>query len=283
MADVYAVTARGEAAYRRIGDLRRASACAGMGIQAARLTGNIPLAQDRGPGLYRDGVNSNDSLLAAWGGQNLGFIGSSVGTVDEARQYLERSLATYRTIPSWNSVSEVLGDLAVCDLRDGRLDAALARLDEADGYITAHGLRGYSVAYPVLRRAQAWLRKLEAADAGERMHVARTARSAVKDARRLARTVPAARPWALQLTGTAAWLEGNERKARSAWEAALVAAEEQESPYGAALALLDRGRFTGAADDLARAAQTFDYCAMSTDAADARRALERLDPMRGAA
>ena len=164
MADVYAVTARGEAAYRRIGDLRRASACAGMGIQAARLTGNIPLAQDRGPGLYRDGVNSNDSLLAAWGGQNLGFIGSSVGTVDEARQYLERSLATYRTIPSWNSVSEVLGDLAVCDLRDGRLDAALARLDEADGYITAHGLRGYSVAYPVLRRAQAWLRKLEAAE-----------------------------------------------------------------------------------------------------------------------
>ena len=283
MADVSTITARGDRAYRRIGDLRRASACAGMGIQAARLTGNVPLAQERGPGLYEDGVNSNDSLLAAWGAQNLGFIGSSVGTVEEARAYLETSLATYRRIPSWNSVSEVLGDLAVCDLREGHLDDALARLDEADGHVKAHGLRGYSVAYPVLRRAQAWLLKLETADEAERAQAAATARSAVKDARRLARTVPAARPWALQLAGTAAWLAGDQRKARKAWEAALALASELEVPYGAALTLLERGRLTGSADDLERAAQTFDRCSMSMDAADARTALEHLESRQGAA
>lgn len=283
VADTTSTTARAAEAYRRIGDIRKASACAGMGIQIARLTGNFPLAQDRGPVLYNDGLDTNDSLLVAWGGQALGFIGSSVGNVEEARTHLESSLATYRTIPSWNSVSEVLGDLAVCDLRDGQLDDALARLDEAERHIKAHGLRGHSVAYPVLRRGQAWLRKLETADVEERGLALRTARSAVTDARRLARAAPIAKPWALQLTGSLAWLKGDERRALKAWDKALAVATDLEVPYGAALTLLDRGRFTGSADDLERAAQLFDYCLMSMDAADARSALEHIEPTRGAA
>ena len=283
IADANALTARSAEAYGRIGDIRKESACSGMGIQFARMSGNVPLAQERGPIVYNDGVNSNDSLLVAWGGQNLGFIGSSLGTIDEAREYLESSLATYRTIPSWNSVSEVLADLAVCDLREGRLDEALARLDEADGYIKEYGLRGYSVAYPVLRRAQAWLRKVETSGVDERQRAVKTAKAAVKDARRLAKTAPIAKPWSLQLEGTAAWLTGDEGKALKAWNEALAVAAELEAPYAAALSLLDRGRFTGSAGDLERAAQTFDGCLMRMDAADARAALARLDTTESAA
>lgn len=283
IATANSMTARAAEAYGRIGDIRKESACAGMGIQFARMTGNIPLAQERGPIVYNDGVNSNDSLIVAWGGQNLGFTGSSLGTIDEAREYLEGSLATYRTIPSWSSVSEVLADLAMCDLREGRLDEALARLDEADGYIKEYGLRGYSVAYPVLRRAQAWLRKVETSGGAERKRAVKTAKAAVKDARRLAKTAPIARSWALQLEGTAAWLTGEERKALKAWNEALAVASELEVPYAAALSLLDRGRFTGSAGDLERAAQTFDYCLMRRDAEDARAALAGLDTTKGAA
>ncbi len=277
------LTAQGAEAYGRIGDIRKSAACAGLGIQYARMTGNLPLAQDRSPILYADGVNSNDSLLAAWGGQALGFIGSSVGTLDEARAYLTDSLATYRTIPSWNSVVEALGDLATCDARDGKLDDALMKLDEADGYIKEHGLRGYSVAYPVLRRAQIWLKKLEAAEGEERARAARSASSAVKDARRLAKTVPAARPWALQVQGTHRWLRGQHRQAAKAWEASLQAATDLEAPYGAALTLFDRGRLTGSEEDLERAAQTFDYCVMAMDAEAAHTALDHLRSTRSAA
>ncbi|WP_028660390.1 adenylate/guanylate cyclase domain-containing protein [Nocardioides insulae] len=277
------VTERGAQAYRRIGDIRKENACSAMGIQFARMTGDIRLAQERGKHVYSDGLNSNDSMLVAWGGQNLGFIGSSLGTIDEARAYLEDSLATYLTIPSWNSVSEVLADLAVCDRREGLLDEALARLDEADGYIKEYGLRGYSVAYPVLRRAQAWLCKVETSEDAQRRQAVMTAKAAVKDARRLAKTVPLARAWARQLEGTAAWLTGEEGKALKAWNAALAAATELEAPYAAALALLDRGRFTGSAGDLQRAARIFDDCLMRMDADDARAALASLDSSEEAA
>jgi class 3 adenylate cyclase/tetratricopeptide (TPR) repeat protein len=264
------ISGEGAEAYRLIGDQRRRGALAGSGTQFSRVTGAVSTARDRAATIFQLGQEGNDTLMVAWGAQNLSYVESCAGDAVLGQAYAEQALEIYRAIPSWASVAEALGDLATCRMRQGDLEAAAAALDEAHAHITEHELRGYSVSYPVLRRSQVRLAAALQATGSGRTAALAAAKDAVADAVRHARTTPGARPWATGQRGTLAWLRGDEREARACWERAVQQADEMGIPYAKGLALLDRGRCTGDRDDLLRAVEVLDGIGMTYDAADAR-------------
>jgi tetratricopeptide (TPR) repeat protein len=171
---------RAAAAYREAGDLRGWGASTGIALHIGRYRGDLSEIARMGAEILRVGEEGGDNHLVGWGNQGLGFALRLTGPLDEAVERLRRALEIYEAMPAPAAAAEAAADLALCELRLGRVDEAVARLEQANGSLTEQGLRTHEAAYPRSALAEAYLVHAGALDGRRRGQVLARARRACR-------------------------------------------------------------------------------------------------------
>jgi tetratricopeptide (TPR) repeat protein len=177
---------------------------------------------------------------------------------DVPRALLDAALARPRD--DVHTSAEVLTADALGALREGRLDDARQRLEEADRLVRDAGLRQEYVAPVVVWLATAERLQLESLGPWApraRRRALRHLRRTIRRARRTAFSYRNNQPHALREAGLAAALAGRDRRARRLLDRSLAVARAHQARQEEALTLVARGRagahagWAGAAEDLA--------------------------------
>ena len=182
--------------------------------------------------------------------------------------YLE-AIELYRPVPSPFSGLRALADAALCHLRLGRLDHAVAAAEESEAIVVRHGFRGFQPVNAAIAGADVFL---HLAEQGSEEALGR-ARAAAKTAAKRSKVAPEGVPGARRVRGNIEWLRGRQRAARRSWRRSLEVAESQGAPYEAAMTELDAGLRLRDPEHLGRAEALFEELGSTWYADRAREAL----------
>jgi class 3 adenylate cyclase/tetratricopeptide (TPR) repeat protein len=182
--------------------------------------------------------------------------------------YLE-AVELYRPVPAPFSSLRALADAALCHLRLGRLDEAVAAAEESEAIVVRHRFRGFQPVNAAIAAADVFL---QLAEEGSEEALGK-ASTAVRTAAKRTKVAVEGKPGAHRVRGNIEWLRGREGAARRWWRRSLEEAESQGAPYEAALTALDAGRRLGDPEHLARAAARFEELGSTWYADRAREAL----------
>lgn len=220
------------------------------------------------------GEASGDRQTLALGLGDGGFLAlHHEANPESATSLLERSIELFEAVPDLSSVTWARAALVECLLHMGDLDRALRLSEENATTIAKHKLSGPYIAIPLNSLAAARLAVLDrdgSAASRAKFKAARAAcRQALVEGRRFADGLPGAcRHW-----GTYHWLRGRPGRAHRSWRRGLDAAQRLGARYEAGLIHLERGRRTGAREDVECAERLFAEIGDRLDQARARAVL----------
>jgi class 3 adenylate cyclase/tetratricopeptide (TPR) repeat protein len=257
--------------YRRAGQLR------GWGLATVSagwllvLRGEIEEGRELTAQVVQVGEASGDRQILALGLGDGGFLAlHHEANPEAATSLLERSIELFEMVPDLSSVTWARAALVECLLHTGDLDRALRVAEEIATTIAKHRLSGPYITVPLNSLAAARLAALDrdGSTAGRAMFKAARAacRQALVEGRRFADGLPGAcRHW-----GTYHWLRGRPQRGRRWWRRGLDAAHRLGARYEAGLIHLERGRRTGAREDVESAERLFAEIGDRLDQARAR-------------
>jgi class 3 adenylate cyclase/tetratricopeptide (TPR) repeat protein len=257
-------------AYREAGDLRGWGASTGIALHLGRYRGDFAAMIRMGNEMLNVGEEGSDNHLVGWGNQGLAFALGCVGPIDEAVQRLRRALDIYDAMPAPASAAEASADLALCELRLGRVEEAVARLEKANRTLVEQSLRGYEAVFPRNALAQAYLVQAEGLSGAARARVLSKARRVCRAALAHGRKFQPGYPYATRVRGTYEWLAGRSAAAELWWKRSLEAAARMGTRHLQAQTHLEIGRRTGAREHLADAESIFRELGAKLDLADAQ-------------
>ncbi len=257
--------------YQRAGQLR------GWGMAAVAagwllfLRGELEESRDLTRRVVEVGEASGDRQTLALGLSDAGFLAlHQEGDPESVAPLLERAIELFEAVPDLSSVTWARAALVECLLHTGDLDRALRMAEENATVIAKHRLGGLYITVPLNSLAAARLAALDRDGATADRAIVKAARAAcvqaLREGRRLAEGFPGAcRHWA-----TYQWLRGRPRRARRWWRRGLDAAHRLGARYESGLIHLERGRRTGAREDIERAERLFTEIGDRLDQARAR-------------
>jgi class 3 adenylate cyclase/tetratricopeptide (TPR) repeat protein len=237
---------KAEAAYRDSGDIHRWASAALMLSFVLHQRGDLTRAVSLTQEIVRAGDDAADPQVASWGLQNLGAAMTAAGPLPQAESELRRGQAIAERIGAWDNLLYLKSLLSKCLLAQGKLDAALAELLDAERVMLERGLRLPYDRIEVLTAAAAVrvaVAERSVSDAPGRLF--RDAARACTAALRCARQMPLWLPLALRLHGTLSWLQGDKHSAQGHWRESLDVAEKSAFPVERALTLHEQGRRLG--------------------------------------
>lgn len=269
---------RAAAAYREAGELRAWGASIGIALHIGRYRGDLADIARIAREILRIGEEVGDSHLIGWGNQGLAFALGITGPLDEAMQRLERAIEIFEAMPAPASAAEAASDLARCELRLGRINEAVARLERANRILAEQGLRTHEACYPRNGLAEAYLIQADSApDDRARASILDRARKACRAALAHGRNAQAGYPYAARVRGTYEWMRGRHAAAERWWQDSLAASARLGTRHLEAQTHLEIGRRTGAREHLANAIRIFEEIGATLDLQEARAELGQHD------
>jgi tetratricopeptide (TPR) repeat protein len=273
---------KSSAAYKAIGDIR---AWGGPTIYLCYLVyqrGGFTYAAKLASDVVRVGQDAGDPHVASWGLQAQGYLGLTVGPLDEAAARLTAARDMSIKISSFRLKAMGGGILGKCRLRQGRLREASAILREATSLIRATNLRGLHSADPLNAFAELCLINTGRLSGAPRRKALREASRACTKALQCARDAVTWLPETLRLHGTLAWLSGDAKSAHERWEKSLATAQNLGLSVEQARTLLEMGNRLGDASLVDEATRTFEQTGAKVDLAFSLHARARMEPESGA-
>jgi tetratricopeptide (TPR) repeat protein len=263
--------AEAERRFREAGDLRRWGAGATMRAyvllnQQSRFEECLAVCDE----IERPARDASDPQLLGWALHTRGVVLLHRGDFGPARELCREAVDLYASLPDFHAGLRALSDLALCDLRLGRIDEATAAAEESEAMVVRHGIRGFQPVNAAIAGADVFL---HLAEQGSEEALGR-ARAAVKTAAKRSKLAVEGRPGACRVRGNVEWLRGRRGAARRWWRRSLQEAESQGAPYKAALTELDAGRRLGDPEHLRRAEARFEELGATWYADRAREALQ---------
>lgn len=259
MADATRHAREGLAVSEKLGDGRTAVVCEAVLGGALNHSGEVRAGLTAWQRCYRRTLTTGDNhirLVSACGQSECAARLREPGLMTEV---LELGYQAEATAPksSRPDLLRLMGSRAMLFLARGETQRALATADTILAELTLllkakKGLVSEAFAGP----AQVYIALAERESGDPRARLLGSAQ-AVSDAfGRFARTFSLARPRALWLSGTLAWLSGKPREARAAWTASLALSEKLGMRYESAWAGYHAGRMLGsdAGGEMTRAA-----------------------------
>jgi tetratricopeptide (TPR) repeat protein len=262
--------AEAERRFREAGDLRRWGAGATMRAyvllnQQSRFEECLAVCDE----IERPARDASDPQLLGWALHTRGVVLLHRGDFGPARELCREAVDLYASLPDFHAGLRALSDLALCDLRLGRIDEATAAAEESEAMVVRHGIRGFQPVNAAIAGADVFL---HLAEQGSEEALGR-ARAAVKTAAKRSKLAVEGRPGACRVRGNVEWLRGRRGAARRWWRRSLQEAESQGAPYKAALTELDAGRRLGDPEHLGRAQALFEELGATWYADQAQSAL----------
>ena len=262
-------------AYREAGELRGWGASTGIAIHMGRYRGDFADMIRLATEILRVGEEGSDNHLVGWGNQGLAFALRCVGPLDEAMERLQRALEIYDAMPAPASAAEANADLALCELRLGRVEEAVARLEKANRTLVEQSLRGYEAVYPRNGLAEAYVMQAERLSGAARARVLLQARRVCRAALAHGRKFQPGYPYAARVRGTYEWLQGKPAAAELWWKRSLDSAARMGARHLQAQTHLEIGRRTGAREHLAHSERIFQEIGAMLDLAEAQAEIAR--------
>jgi tetratricopeptide (TPR) repeat protein len=171
----------------------------------------------------------------------IGWMTASVPD-GEAISNMEAALDAYRSIPDYSGSAQVLGNLGMAYLRQGKLKRAIKLFDDALETIQAKGVRAIHATSVYNGLAQAYLYAAEKElYPNERSGWLREAHQACAQALRHGKVDLGGLAEAQRLQGNCEWLRGNQAVARAWWKRSIETARRQAQPYETALTYIELG------------------------------------------
>jgi class 3 adenylate cyclase/tetratricopeptide (TPR) repeat protein len=262
--------------YRRAGELR------GWGVATVAagwllfLRGELEESRELTGQVIEVGEASGDRQILALGLADGGFLAlHQDASPESAMPVLERAIELFETVPDLSSVTWARAALVECLLHMGDLDRALRVAEENATVIAKHGLGGLYITIPLNSLAAARLAAVDRDGRTAGYAVLKAARAACRPALAEGRRFADGLPGACRHWGTYHWLRGRPQRARRWWRRALDAAHRLGARYEVGLIHLERGRRTGASEDVEHAERLFAEIGDRLDQARARDALAR--------
>jgi tetratricopeptide (TPR) repeat protein len=200
---------------------------------------------------------AGDPVVVGWGLCRVGNINSITGDQVRAEQALRAGIDSLLAALQPADAVSGFGWLALCLLRQGRADEAVALLGEQDERIHRYGIAGYFLRGFHAASALIGLAAAERVEAAERKAALHDAGGACRALRKVGKADICSMVTAYRLEGTYAWLRGHRRRAESHWRSSLAQAERLGARYEGALTEFEVGRLTGDPAALQRAAAAF--------------------------
>jgi len=248
----------GAVAYRDSGDIRRWGGAILMLSFITSARGDLAETMTLATDLERAGQDAADPQLTSWGFQVRAYAQLETGPLDESISNMRQGVALAGKIHAWDNflfLSSLLGKGLVCQ---GRLEEAVAVLDEASGVMkTAQLSRPFDQLELLTGSATVKLAIVEQSEGARRKVAMREARTACRKALRYARLHSFWLPQALRLCGTACWLDGKPAVARKHWQESVDAADKARFPLERARTLMETGNKTSEIDLLEQASSVF--------------------------
>ena len=219
--------------------------------------------------IHRVATDASDPLLLAYALHIRGMVLLRRGDFASALQLCLEAVDLYRSVPEPHSGLRGLSDLAMCHLRLGEIDDAVAAAEESEATVVRYGFRGFNTVHAAIASADVFLHM---AEQGSDEALGR-ARAAARTAAKRSKLAVEGKPGAGRVRGNVEWLRGREGAARRWWRRSLEEAESQGAPYEAALTELDAGRRLGDPEHLRRAEVRFEELGATWYADRAREAL----------
>jgi class 3 adenylate cyclase/tetratricopeptide (TPR) repeat protein len=256
LADGHRTTLEAARWYEMAGDLHNWGASVGVAMEIERYQGELGQLLDNGAQLLKVGEETGDTIVRGWGQQTFGFVPRLLGDLDAAVEGAEAALAIFRSIPSHGSIAVAISDLAAIRMAQGDVVEAVRLYREAVAVLDAHSLRHFEAAWPRSGLAGALLSLAEqAATTSAREESLAEAEAAAKLALAHAKVYRPGIVKAARVAGTARWLRGDARNARSWWDRGLAEARSMGTRLDEADVLLEVGRRTEDAEVAATGAR----------------------------
>jgi tetratricopeptide (TPR) repeat protein len=193
----------------------------------------------------RVGEETGDPMLRGWAQQVDGWVPRLTGDLDAAVKGAEAALGFFRSIPSYGSIAVAISDLAATRMAQGDVSEAVRLYREAVAVLDAHALRNFEAAWPRSGLAGALLVLADEAQTPRaRDQALSEAEATAKRALAHAKVYRPGIVKAARVTGTARWLRGDARGARSWWDRALAEARTMDARFDEAELLLEVARRT---------------------------------------
>lgn len=204
------------------------------------------------------GRDAADPQLTSWGLQVQAYAELETGPLDEAIANMRRGVALASKIHAWDNFLYPSSLLCKALVYQGRLEEAVAVLEEAQGVMKAtHLSRPFDQVELLTGSATVKLAIVEQSEGVTRDKAVREARTACRKALRCARVQPYWLPQGLRLQGTACWLAGKRKAAHKHWKESLKAADNSGFPLERARTLMELGERVGDIEALEQAAVVF--------------------------
>jgi ATP/maltotriose-dependent transcriptional regulator MalT len=248
----------GAEGYRDAGDIRRWGGAILMLSFITSGRGDLAETMTLAADLARAGQDAADPQLTSWAHQVRAYAQLESGPLDEAIADMRQGVALAGKIHAWDNflfLSSLLGKALVCQ---GRIEEAVAVVDEALGMMkTAQLSRPFDQVELLTGSATVKLAIVERSEGARRKAAMREARTVCRKALRFGRVQPFWLPQALRLYGAACWLDGKPAAARKHWTESVVAADKAGFPLERARTLMEIGNRTGNIDSLEQASAVF--------------------------
>ncbi|HET8567901.1 MAG TPA: adenylate/guanylate cyclase domain-containing protein [Candidatus Limnocylindria bacterium] len=207
---------RGGDAFLRAGDLRQWGVSAGATALTLARLGDPTKLFEVGRREIELGEEGGDQVLPGWGKHLIGRALWATGDDRAAILALREAVTILRPVPDYPWTVRALGEIGICHLRLGEVDAAVPILEDACSLIDRYQVQGYC-GYVRLALADAYLRNAERVDGSERERWLRTARRTLDVCARQSRFETETKIGLLRLRGREAWLRGRRSVALRAW------------------------------------------------------------------
>ena len=229
-------------AYRAAEDLRRWSSPATLWTHLLRFRGDLEAALRLGQEIATAGEEGADDQMKVWGWRTLGSTYCHAGDLAPAEDFLRRADALARVVPDYQSLVAGAGYLGETLLQSGRIDEALAILEEADRIIRERRIRTF---YATEARTELIHVYLAAAERSDRAHWLDRARKALGAAAAHSRIDRESLPGLYRWRGSYDWLRGDTTAATKWWDRAAATASTLEAPYEGERTRAERARLSG--------------------------------------
>jgi tetratricopeptide (TPR) repeat protein len=249
---------KGAVTYRDSGDIRRWGGAILMLSFITSRRGKLEETRTLAADLAGAGRDAADPQLTSWGLQVQAYAELETGPLDEAIANMRRGVALASKIHAWDNFLYPSSLLCKALVYQGRLEEAVAVLEEAQGVMKAtHLSRPFDQVELLTGSATVKLAIVEQSEGVTRDKAVREARTACRKALRCARVQPYWLPQGLRLQGTACWLAGKRKAAHKHWKESLKAADNSGFPLERARTLMELGERVGDIEALEQAAVVF--------------------------
>lgn len=230
--------------FEKTGNLRgRGLSLIGMAI-VRRSRGEFGLSMDLSRQNVHLGREGGDAQVLGWGLHGTGLIGWLTGSLPEQESIhlMEDALESYRSIPDYSGIVNVLGNLGAAYLRQGKLRKAVKILEDAVEMTVEKGVRSMNAtpAYNGLALAYLYAAEREEDSAGREGWLHK-ARQALNLALRHGGIDQGGLAEAQRLMGRYEWLCGQKSSARAWWKRSVETSRRRTQPYESALTYIEMG------------------------------------------